>query len=156
MSDPIHTAFFGGKSLHFFATPLTDGRPDGPWVDLAALVAVLPVPAGFAAYYADLFARDWFHVVHRQPNPTGGESLLAPWFVAKFPLMTLLHQLEEQGDIEHPAADKLWALLCEASGRAEDALERAAPEAYPQGANDAARHNWADLMLVNLSTQGRH
>ena len=29
--EPIHVAFLAGQPLHFFRTPIDDGRPDLPW-----------------------------------------------------------------------------------------------------------------------------
>lgn len=154
MAPPVHTAFIGGKPLHFHTSPLTDSAPDGPWVDLTALVAVLPVPSMFAAFYADLFARDWRQVVHRLPREDGGESLMTPWFVGKFAVIALLGQLEQQGDVEHPAADKLWALLCEAATAAAGSIEDATPALYPMGAAEAARALWEPLMQAGGALPG--
>lgn len=151
---PIHTGFVMGRPLRFYASPLEGGIPDGPWVDLPALIGLLPVPADFAAYYADLFARDWPQVVQRLPVKGGREALLVPWYVAKFPVMALMGQLEAQHSIEHPAADKLWAVICEAAGRAAGVLEAADPESYPMGASEASRSIWADLMLSGMPYRG--
>jgi hypothetical protein len=147
MPDVLHTVFVRGRALRFLPAPITSDLPDGPWVDVHQLMAVLPVPSAFGLYFADIFARDWHDMVQQGTGPDGAPVVLAPWVAASAAALGLLSQLEKDGHLPRAAVDRLWATLCEGGAKACTALEQADPDRYPQGAADAGVLRWAPQLL---------
>lgn len=158
MNKPILTTFLRGISLYFYATPLDDGRPDGPWVDVLNVLALLPMSNMECAYIADAYRRDWFDLVQEVAADQGRTLMLTPWLAAAPMVSAMLHQLVAEDRISQVALVGLWTIMEQSGQTASCVMAKARPDLFPQGMDsvDAAQEaRWGAHLLREREPDGK-
>lgn len=154
MAPPIYTTFLRGIPLHFYATPLDDGRPDGPWVDVLNLLALMPLVDMECAFIANAYRQDWFDLVREVPAERG-TLILTPWLAAAPMASAMLHQLHAEDRLSVEALVGLWSIMETAGLGASCVLEQTRPGVYPQGVDAAAEARWGAHLMHEREPQER-
>ena len=89
MSEPLHIATVGGHQLRFFKTPLTDGRPDLPWVAIDDLGRCAGLSRARRRIHLRVFYSVWKEAVRTVATPNGRISII-PHAIARAAVEALI------------------------------------------------------------------